>query len=198
MNRLRRWLDQLNAYLPLLVVTLLALASWWLVKSVPALLTPNDTVPVRQDPDYKLTAFSVQTFNAVGRMTREVTGDKAQHYPATDMLHIDHVRIYAQSDSGAKINALALEGRVTDSGDLLTLTGQAYGIRHAMGDRPQLELRGEELRILPDEDQLLSDLPVQITRDRDVFTAETMDFNSNTGEYVLRGRVRGTLAPQKR
>ena len=125
-----------------------------------------------------------------------VTGDKAQHYPATDMLHIDHVRIYAQSDSGAKINALALEGRVTDSGDLLTLTGQAYGIRHAMGDRPQLELRGEELRILPDEDQLLSDLPVQITRDRDVFTGNTMDFNSNTGEYLLQGRVRGILAPK--
>jgi hypothetical protein len=37
---------------------------------------------------------------------------------------------------------------------------------------------------------------VRITRDRDVFTANTMNFNSNTGEYVLQGRVRGTLAPK--
>jgi lipopolysaccharide export system protein LptC len=38
--------------------------------------------------------------------------------------------------------------------------------------------------------------PVQITRDRDVFTAETMNFNSSTGEYELQGRVRGNLAPK--
>jgi lipopolysaccharide export system protein LptC len=55
-------------------------------------------------------------------------------------------------------------------------------------------LRGERLVALPDEDRVVSDDPVNITRDRDVFTANTMNFNSNTGEYVLQGRVRGTLA----
>jgi lipopolysaccharide export system protein LptC len=43
---------------------------------------------------------------------------------------------------------------------------------------------------------VVSDDPVRIVRDRDVFTAARMDFNSQTGFYDLRGRVRGTLAPQ--
>jgi lipopolysaccharide export system protein LptC len=59
-----------------------------------------------------------------------------------------------------------------------------------------VELRGERLEALPDEDRLVSSDPVHITRDRDVFTAETMNFNSNTGEYLLQGRVRGTLMPK--
>jgi lipopolysaccharide export system protein LptC len=49
---------------------------------------------------------------------------------------------------------------------------------------------------LPDEDRVVSSDPVQITRDTDVFNAESMNFNSNTGEYLLQGRVRGMLMPK--
>jgi lipopolysaccharide export system protein LptC len=177
---------------------LLASGSWWLVRSVPALITPEANKPVRQDPDYRLGDFSVKSFNATGRMTREVTGDKAQHYPATEALHIDQVRIYAESDSGAKMNARADKGIATDDGTQVTLISNAYAIKYPQETRPQIELRGERLVALPDEDRVVSADPVQITRDRDVFTGNTMDFNSNTGEHVLQGRVRGTLAPKPR
>jgi lipopolysaccharide export system protein LptC len=198
MNRLRQLLDRLSIYLPLIVMALLASGSWWLVRSVPALIIPEANKPVRQDPDYRLGDFSVKSFNATGRMTREVTGDKAQHYPATEALHIDQVRIYAENDNGARMNARSEKGVATDDGTQVTLIGNAYAIKHPQETRPQIELRGERLVALPDEDRVVSADPVQITRDRDVFTGNTMDFNSNTGEHVLQGRVRGTLAPKPR
>ena len=198
MNGLRRLLDRLSIYLPLIVMALLASGSWWLVRSVPALLTPEVNKPVRQDPDYRLVDFSVKSFNASGRLSREIMGDKAQHYPATEALHIDQIRIYAVSDSGAKMNARAEQGVATDAGTQVTLIGNAYAIKHPQETRPQIELRGERLVALPDEDRVVSTDPVQITRDRDVFTADSMNFNSSTGEHVLQGRVRGTLTPQPR
>jgi lipopolysaccharide export system protein LptC len=198
MNGLRRLLDRLSIYLPLIVMALLASGSWWLVRSVPALLTPEVNKPVRQDPDYRLIDFSVKSFNASGRLTREIMGDKAQHYPATEALHIDQIRIHAESDSGGRMNARAEQGIATDDGTQVTLIGNAYAIKHRQANRPQIELQGERLVALPDEDRVVSSDPVQITRDRDVFTADTMSFNSSTGEHVLQGRVRGTLAPQVR
>jgi lipopolysaccharide export system protein LptC len=196
MNVLRRLLDQLSVYLPLIVMALLALASWWLVRSAPEMLAPASNKPVRQDPDYRLADFSVKSFDITGRMTREVSGDKAQHYPATEALDIDQIRIYAESETGATMNAKAVQGIATDDGTRVTLIGDAYAIRHPHGTSAQVELRGERLEALPDEDRLVSSDPVHITRDRDVYTAETMNFNSNTGEYVLQGRVRGTLMPK--
>jgi len=196
MNWLRRLLDTLSVYLPMVVMALLASGSWWLVRSVPELLTPNATPPVRQDPDYRLADFSVKSFDARGRLTREVSGNTAQHYPATEALHIEQVRIYAQSESGTQMNARAKQGIATDDGKQVTLIGDAYAIQHPRDTTPQVELRGARLVALPDEDRLVSSDPVHITRDRDVFTAETMDFNSDTGAYVLQGRVRGTLAPK--
>jgi lipopolysaccharide export system protein LptC len=194
--KLRRLLDALSLYLPLIVVAMLASGSWWLVRSIPALSSPEANKPVRQDPDYRLSDFSVKSFNATGQMTREITGKKAQHFPATENLQIEEIRIFAQNDNGSRMSAKALQGVASDDGTQVTLVGQAQTIQHAQENRPQIELRGERLVALPDEDRVLSDDPVHITRGRDVFTANTMNFNSNTGEYVLQGRVRGTLMPK--
>lgn len=196
MNVLRRLLDRLSIYLPLIAMGLLASASWWLVRSAPVLPLLATDKPVRQDPDYRLSDFSVKSFDATGRMTREVSGDHAQHYPATQTLNISHIRIQAQSETGATMNVQALQGIASDDGSRVTLIGDVYAIRHPHGTSAQIELRGQRMQALPDEDQLVSTDPVQITRDRDEFTAQSMNFNSGTGQYELQGRVRGMLMPK--
>jgi lipopolysaccharide export system protein LptC len=138
----------------------------------------------------------VKSFDLRGRMTREISGDKAQHYPASETLDIEQIRIYAESETGKVLNARSRQGIATDDGKQVTLIGDAYAIRQAFDTSPKLELRGDRLLALPDEDRLVSSDPVQITRGRDVFTAQTMDFNTNTGEYLLKGRVQGTLTRQ--
>ena len=193
MNFARRLLDKLGVYLPLIVMALLASGSWWLVRSMPELAAPTANKAVRQEPDYRMGHFSVKSFDENGHMTREITGDKALHYPATETLHIEQIRIESENETGGKMNARATQGIVTDDGKQVTLIGNAYAIRHAHGTSPKLELRGDRLVALPDEDRVVSSDPIYIGRGRDMFTADSMDFNSNTGEYWLKGRVRGTL-----
>jgi lipopolysaccharide export system protein LptC len=194
--KLRRWLDVLVVYLPLIVLGLLASGSWWLVRSMPPLSQAQANKPVRQDPDYRLSDFSIKSFNAKGTMVHEVTGKKAQHFPTTQDLHVEEVRLFAQNEKGGRMTAQAQRGIASDDNSQLTLLGQAQAIKHAQAGQPQIELRGERLVALPDEERVVSDDPVHITRGRDVFTANTMNFNSNTGEYALQGRVRGSLAPK--
>jgi lipopolysaccharide export system protein LptC len=194
--KLRRLLDALSVYLPLIVLALLASGSWWLVRSMPSLIDPQANKPVRQDPDYRLSDFYVKSFNNDGQMTREVSGKKAQHFPATEALHIEEIRIFAQNEKGDRMNAQAQQGIASDDGKQITLLGRAQAIQHPQATRPQIELHGERLVALPDEDKVVSDDPVRIIRGVDVFTANAMSFNSNTGEYALQGRVRGSLAPK--
>jgi lipopolysaccharide export system protein LptC len=194
--KLRRLLDALSVYLPLIVLALLASGSWWLVRSLPALNSPPANKPVRQDPDYRLSDFSVKSFNKHGQMTREVSGASAQHFPATESLHIEEIRIFAQNEKDDRMDAQAQKGIASDDGKQITLLGRAQAIQHPRDTRPQIELHGERLVALPDEDKVVSDDPVRILRGRDVFTANAMSFNSNSGEYALQGRVRGSLMPK--
>lgn len=193
---IRRLIDRLSLYLPLILMGFLALGSWWLVRSMPSIVYADENKPVRKEPDYRLENFSVKSFDTTGRMTREVMGDKGRHYPDVDEMHIDHVRVYAQSDTGVKINAKANTGVATGDGERVTLLGQAVAVRAADANAPRMALRGERLLALVKEEKLLSSDPVEITRDKDVFNALTMNFNSKSGEYLLDGRVRGVLAPK--
>jgi lipopolysaccharide export system protein LptC len=192
----RRLLDQLSLYLPLIIMGVLALGSWWLVRSMPEMLYAHENKPVRKEPDYRLENFSVKSFDASGRMTREVIGDRGRHFPDVDEMHIDVVRVYAENETGVKIHAKAKTGVATGDGERVTLVGQAWVIRDADAQSPRMELRGERLLALVKEEKLLSSDPVEITRDKDVFNALTMNFNSQSGEYLLDGRVRGVLAPK--
>ncbi len=188
--------DRLTLSLPLIVMGLLALGSWWLVRSMPQLLNTTPGKQARQDPDYRLENFTLKSFDASGRMTREVAGAQARHYPAADELHIDQIRVFAQSETGVQLKAQALRGIATGDGTRVTLTGQARAIREADAHSPRIEVQGQHLVAMVKEERLLSADPVKITRDQDVFTAQTLDFNSRSGEYQLAGRVRGTLAPK--
>jgi lipopolysaccharide export system protein LptC len=187
--------DRLSLYMPLLVMLVLALASWWLVRSMPDLWSaPKDKV-VRKDPDYNLRHFVVKVFDAQGRLVREVMGDEGHHFPETDELHIQQVTFKAQTDTGQHLNAVGRTGMATGDGERVTLLGDAVAVREATDEWPRIELRGEKIIALIKAEKLLSSDPVQITRGADKFTANTMDFDIQSGHYQLSGRVRGTLAP---
>ena len=192
---LRKAWDRVTLYLPLLVMLVLALGSWWLVRSMPDLWgVPKDKV-VRKDPDYNLRQFVVKVFDAQGRQVRELMGDEGRHYPDTDELHIEQVTFRAQTASGQHLNAVGRKGIATGDGERVTLLGDARAVREATDVLPRIELRGEKIVALIKAEKLLSSDPVQITRGADVFTASNMDFDIQSGHYQLSGRVRGTLAP---
>lgn len=194
----RRTVDRLTLYLPLAVMALLAMGSWWLVRSMPDLWSTPAETQVRREPDYHLEHFSTQVFNAQGRRTSQVSGDKARHYPDTDELHIDQVRFVAVNEEGVEVQATAHRGIASGDGERVTLLGQVHVVREAKGANPRLELRGERVVALQSQEKLLSDAPVEITRDGDRFTASSMDFDMKSGQYQLGGRVRGLLLPRVR
>jgi len=193
---LSRLVDRLTLSLPLIVMGFLALGSWWLVRSMPVLLNTSADKPLRKEPDYKLVNFTVKSFDAKGRMTREIGGGQARHYPDMDELHIDQIKVFAQSMSGTSLRAQALRGVATGNGERVTLIGQARATREPDAQSPRIELQGHQLLALVKQERVLSSEPVQITHGADTFTANTLDFDSRNGQYQLAGRVRATLPPK--
>lgn len=194
--RLRRGLDRLTLYLPLVVMAVLAMGSWWLVRSMPEVWGAGGDKPVRKDPDYHLENFSTQVFDAQGRRIRQVGGAKARHYPDTDELHIDGVTFLAVDESGVEVAGTARQGIATGDGERVTLIGQVHVVSPAHGSTPKMEFRGERLVAWTKAQKMRSDDPVEIWRDQDHFHAQNLDFDMKTGYYQLSGRVRGVLLPQ--
>lgn len=193
----RRALDRLMLYLPLLAMALLAMASWWAVRNMPSVWPEPVPRAVRQEPDYHLESFTTEVFDAGGRRIRQVSGQRARHYPGTDELHIDDIRLTTVTAQGAELVVTARLGISSGDGERVTLVGQVHVLRPAFGQTPRIEMWADKLLALPKQERLLSDLPVEILRDQDRFQANGLDFDTRSGQYQLSGRVRGLLSPRK-
>lgn len=190
-------------YLPLMVMGTLALGTYWLVRSTPVAEVAQVERVRGHEPDYFMHGFSIKTYDAKGRMRSEVQGDVARHYPDTKWIEIESIRIRSFDAQGRLTTASALRGLTNDSGSEVQLIGKAVVVRDA--DKtvagkptPRMEYRGEFLHAFMDTEVVKSHQPVELTRGKDRFTADAMEFNNVDQVMQLRGRVHGTLVPEPR
>jgi lipopolysaccharide export system protein LptC len=192
--------DRFLLYLPLACMALLALGSYWVVRSVPPVATPATAHAPRHDPDYFMDDFAVKTFDAHGRLRSEVMGDKVRHYPDTQWLEIDGIHIRSFDANGHLTTASADRGLTNEDGSEVQLMGHARVVREASakaGEKagPSMQFSGEFLHAFMSSERLLSHKPVELERGNDRFTADRMDFDNVEQVLRLDGRVRGTLVP---
>lgn len=202
MNFLKDAWDRFLLYLPLALMALLALGTYWLVRSVPQSAGAAVTPVQSHDPDYFMSGFSVRTFDAVGRIRTEVVGDTARHYPDTQLLEIDGIRVRSFDAQGRLTTASARQGITNEDSSEFQLIGNAIVVREAESDpagtnTPRMEYRGEFLHAFMHTEQIKSHKPVELLRDNDRFSADTLDFDNVEQVLQMRGRVRGTLVPTK-
>lgn len=189
--------------LPLMLMAVLALGTYWLVQTAPLPVSPEKTKPIRHDPDYYMQDFSVKTYDVEGRMRTELLGNNARHYPDTMQLDIDGVRIRSLDKEGRVTTATALRGLTNQDSSEVQLIGNARVVRE--GDPlgkpkalPRMEYRSEFLHAYMNTEQVKSHVPVELLRGNDRITADTLEFDNIEQVLQLHGRVRATLQPDRR
>lgn len=193
--------DRLSIYLPIALMGLLALGTYWLVRSTPLIGESASEQPLRKDPDYLMERFSIRTFDAHGRLKSEVSGEQARHYPHTDILEIEDVRIRSFNSRGHLTTASARRALANNDATEVQLIGDALVVREATLDRgtgstlPRVSFSGEFLHAFLQDERIRSHKPVELTRGSDRITANSLDYSNFDQVVELRGRVRGTLQP---
>lgn len=189
---LRQGWERFTLYLPIILMGLLALGTWWLVRNAPAPIAAATAPSNGHQPDYFMKVFSVKSFDATGWMQSEIKGDMGRHFPDTDTLEIDNVRMRSVSPQGVVTLATANRALSNADGSEVQLFGNAVVTRET---QPRLEFRGEFLHAFTQAERVRSDQPVVLTRGNDQFTADAMEYDHLDQVLQLRGRVRGVLMP---
>ena len=190
-----RVIDALSTYLPVLLMALLALGTWWLIKSTPVPEAERAAAPPRHEPDYEMTNFLVQRFAASGTMRVQLEGDALRHYPDTDTLEIDNARIRAISAKGRV--TLASARRAVSNGDAseVQLLGEATVVREAAPGDEAIEFRSEFLHAFLTTERVQSHLPVTVTQGATEVRAEGMAYDNLARVVELKGRMTAVFAP---
>ncbi len=184
--------DALSTYMPLLLMALMAGGTWWLVKNTPLAEGPGGPRALRQDPDYTMRGFTLTRFAADGKLAVRVEGDVLRHYPDTDRLEIDGVRIHAIAPDGRITQATAQRALANGDVSEVQLLGHAH-VTSDIGAGDSLVIDGEFLHAFVRFERLRSHLPVVVQRGGSVTHAGGMDYDHLQRVLRLEGPVRATL-----
>lgn len=184
----------LSSYFPLVVLGLLAAGTWWLARHAPKPAGESRPPALRQEPDYTAQRVLLQRFDAAGRLAVQIEGDQVRHYPATDTLEVDTVRLATTGVDGRRTLATAKQAMAAGDNSRYSLEGGARVVSTG-ADGQAVEMEGEHLLVLAPERRVRADRPVVVRQGGSVLHADAMEFDERTQQVTLHGSVRAQLLP---
>jgi lipopolysaccharide export system protein LptC len=193
--------ERSSLYLPLAMMGLLAVSTYWLVRNTPVAFEAEAARPANHELDYFMRRATIKTFDEAGRLKTEIFGAEARHFQDTETLEIDQARMRSTGPDGRLTTASANRALSNDAGSEVQLLGNAVVVREPLRNAdgswlPRLEFTGEFLHVFVSEDRVKSHLPVVLKRGSDVFSGDTFAYDNRHQVADLKGRVKGLLVPK--
>jgi lipopolysaccharide export system protein LptC len=191
-SRLR---DMLSAYLPLLLMALLASGSWWLVKNSPQPLKSREGEPPRTEPDYSMSRFVLERFAPDGRLKLRLEGAVLRHFPDTDRIEIEALQLRAFSPDGRVTEAQSTRALSNGDGSEVQLIGAArLESKDVKGQA--LTVSSEFLHLYTVSEKLRTHLPVLVQQGGAELRAGSLSYEHASGRIELAGNQRAVFAPR--
>lgn len=191
----RRLLPRLTGllltWLPMIVLALAAVFTWWLTQSSPAPRAAGERV-LRDEPDYTLDRFTIDRFEADGRHGATLAGETLRHYQVTDIIEIDRIALDARLPDNRPLTASAHLGVLAPGSHEVQLQGNAQ-VQGRAPDGSALALRGERLSAWTDTHRVHTDAPVTVEWGSSRLYAAGLDYDAQTEQLNLAGPMHAQL-----
>lgn len=185
--------DRVMTYIPIALLAFLAAATYWLNQVVDM---EGAHAPLRHDPDYIITNFTVHRFDETGALQHTMIATRLEHYPDDDTAVSTSPHLINHRQPVTEIfSRLALSSKQIKQVDFVD---NVRVVRQGASDDPlETVMTTQMLTVFPDDETGFSVTPVTFTKGKSVVHGSSLDLNNKTGIAVLHGRVTGILYNQR-
>lgn len=141
---------------------LLALGSFYIVQ-----LMDLSEMQVRpgdgDEPDYIIEKFSVVRMTPDGKPRYIISGSRLEHLPANDTSIVTRPQVQSMAPGKPPLFIRSDKGLLDHATNTVELTGNVDVEREATPDAKRMTVRTQALTVLPDDEQMKTSHPVEIT-----------------------------------
>ncbi len=140
------------------------------------------------EPDYIVDNFSWVRMSEAGKPRYVISGERLTHRPVDNTAHVDKPVVQSLTDEHPPMTMTSDSALVSQNQNQIDLTGNV-DIRRPAGPTSQpLRIRTPALTVLPDEDIVKTDKPIEMKLGASSVTGVGMVANNATQQVHLGGR----------
>jgi lipopolysaccharide export system protein LptC len=123
-----------------------------------------------------------------------IEGEQLRHFPDTDELEIDTVRLTLTAPDGRITHATARQALAAGDGSVARLEGDAKVVSQGQGTELPVEMTGQRLVALIHDQQITTDQAVSVRQGNTEFHADALEFDNQTRQLTLHGKFHAVFA----
>jgi lipopolysaccharide export system protein LptC len=202
-NYIQDALLELGAKLiPLIIMGLITLASFWFLKKNTSEELPSPPRVLTHEPDYIFSNAKLTVLNLDGSTKYRLLGKEFKHYEDDASIDINLPRLRLMNPKAPPLTVSANKGQITGDLDIVELFNNADISRPAEVSpsgkviNPYLHMQSNYLKFFINEDKMTTHLPIKIQRGESIMTStQGANYNNINQSLDMFGNVQGTIAP---
>jgi lipopolysaccharide export system protein LptC len=177
------------------IVAALALGSFWLLEVMRKQIADSGSDQPRSEPDYFVEKFNFVRMSVAGQAQYNIAGKRLEHNPADDTHAIKLPVVNSLSADRPPMVAHSERALVNSDNSQVHMYDNVHMDRAATATSEHFHLKSDYLLILPDDDVMQTDKPVEILLGSSRLTGTGMVANNATRQLHLSSNVHATYQP---
>lgn len=173
----------------------LVLASFWLLQLMHRGATENAPEARGSEPDYYVENFTFVRMSKTGQARYNVAGRRMIHRPDNDTYEITLPVVHSFSQEQPPLMMRAEQAIAVPDSSVIHMRDKVEVDRPGSATAQHFHLKSDDLDILPDDDVIKTDRPVDLTLGSSRLSGVGMYVNNATREFRLAQRVHGVFPP---
>ena len=172
--------ERFPALIALFLLTALVLGTWWAADYAQRAVQVDPPRRVTHEMDSWARDFVMLRTDPNGKPINRIEGTYVEHFPDDDSYHVTSPRAIGQKEGNPITVGTSKTAIIEAGGDRIVMNGDAHVHRQPDARNDPLDVRSQQLIILPDDDVVYTELPAQVLKGNSRMNGTGMHYDNKT------------------
>ena len=177
--------ERMPALIAVALLVILVVGTWWAADYARRAIPIDPPPRLTHEPDSWARQFVMVRTDPQGVAINRLEGVYMEHFPDDDSYEITDARAVGQRP-GSPITIGTSDIAIMDQdGDRITMNGNAHIHRQPGPDSAPLDVKSEQLILLPEKDVVYTDLPALVVNNKSTMNGTGMRYDNSTRQLQV-------------
>ncbi|AKQ61997.1 LPS export ABC transporter periplasmic protein LptC [Bordetella hinzii] len=177
--------DRFPALIALFLLACLVVGTWWAADYAQRAIPIDPPRRITHEKDAWSRNFVMLRTDPQGKPINRMEGVYGEHFPDDDSYHVTSPRAIGQRADNPITVGVSKTAIMEQGGKRVVMNGDAHVHRNPDANNDALDVRSQQLILLPDEDLVFTDLPAQVIKGNSRMNGTGMRYNNKTRQLEV-------------